>query len=173
MKWFPFFILAYVALGIQFGLSGYAMVWQARPNFVLVAVIFVAMNATRNSALIGCLLLGLMQDAITQQAPPGLAAFSYGAIAILIINTREVVDRDHFLTHISLAILGGLIYAVIAALHGWLYYGYIRANLKPMRPAGGPLFVGALYSGILAPLVMMLLRRTKRTFGFRPARTHV
>ena len=36
MKWFPFFILAYLVAGIQFGLSGYGVVFQARPNLLLI-----------------------------------------------------------------------------------------------------------------------------------------
>ena len=45
MRWISFFILAYVALGLQTGISA-AMQWRhAGPNIVLLAVVFIAMNA--------------------------------------------------------------------------------------------------------------------------------
>ena len=172
MKWFPFFILAYLALGIQFGLSGYAAILNARPNFVLLVAIFVAVNAPRNAALAACLLLGLMQDLLMHESPLGLTAFAYGLIAVAVLSTQEIVDRDHFLTHISLAILAGLLYAVVVALHSWLYYSVLHPSPKLTRPSVGPLFTGAFYTGVLAPFVFAALGRSKRVFGFRSKRTH-
>lgn len=169
MRWFPFFILAYIAFGVQIGLRGYF----DGPNFVLLAAIFIAVNAPRNAALLGCFILGLMQDLLTQQSPLGLTAFSYGVIGIFVVSTQEMVYRDHFLTHIFLGLIGGLIYAILVYTHGWLYYGLIHRSLRlEARPSAGPLFAGALYTALLAPFVLAGLRRTKRLFGFRSARMH-
>ena len=121
MRFLPFFILAYIALGIQSGLTGYGAIYQARPNLALLVVIFIAVNANRDAALLGCFLLGLTQDLLTGQSPLGLNAVSYGLIGILVINTQEVVYSDHFLTHISLGLLGGLMYALLVYGHGWIY----------------------------------------------------
>ena len=168
MRWFPFFILAYVVLGVQLGLSGYVDVYRAQPNFVLLAAVFVAVNAQRDAALLGCFLLGLMQDLLTQ-SPLGLTAFSYGLIGMFVVSTQEIVYREHFLTHLSLGFAGGLIYAFIVFAHG-LLYPLLHASRGFLRPSLGPLFAGAVYTAILAPLLMYLLQRMRKPFGFRPLR---
>ena len=172
MRFLPFFILAYIALGIQSGLAGYGTLYQSRPNLALLVVIFIAVNANRDAALLGCFLLGLTQDLLTGQSPLGLNAVSYGLIGMLVINTQEVVYSDHFLTHISLGLLGGLVYALLIYGHGWIYYSLIHSSLKSARPSAMPLVAGAFYTAALAPFVLAILRRIKRVFGFRPLRSH-
>src|SRR5215212_2628538 len=54
-------ILAYVALGAQIGLSAFIRVGGAPPNLVLLAALFVALNAPKEPALLGCFGLGLIQ----------------------------------------------------------------------------------------------------------------
>src|SRR5437660_11800546 len=98
MRWLPFFILAYVMLGVQVGLSGYDQLHRGRPNFVLLAVVFIAVNGHRDAALLGCFLLGFMQDLLTQ-APVGLTAFAYGALGVLIVAMPQVVCRGLFRPH--------------------------------------------------------------------------
>src|SRR5690349_6692345 len=112
MRWLPYFILAYVTLGLQIGLGEYLSWHGARPNLVLVAVLFVALHAPRDAALLGCFSLGLLQDLLSQH-PPGLYALSYGLVAMLAVGLQHVVDRDHPLTHAGLALAGGLITAVV------------------------------------------------------------
>jgi rod shape-determining protein MreD len=172
MRWFPFFILAYVAFGIQTGLRGFIDVRGAEPNFVLLAAVFVAVNAQRDAALLGCLLLGLFQDLLSPHAAIGLNSFAFGAIAVCVVSTQEIVYKDHFLTHLTLGLGGGLLYAALVYGHGWLYYVVMHAPLRASRPSGGPLLGGAVYTALVAPLVFGLLRKIKRRFGFRPLRTH-
>ncbi len=45
MRWLPYFILAYVALGVQVGLGHYVSYKGAAPNLVLVAAVFIGLNA--------------------------------------------------------------------------------------------------------------------------------
>lgn len=170
MRWLPFFILAYVVLGVQVGLSGYDHLHRGRPNFVLLAVVFIAVNGHRDAALLGCFLLGFMQDLLTQ-APLGLNAFAYGAIGMLVIAMQEVVYREHFLTHLMLGFVGGVVYAAIAYTHG-LIYSAIRGPSAYPRPLLAPLLEGAIYTAVLAPFVLYVLVRMKRLFGFRPSRSH-
>src|SRR5947209_15581422 len=121
MRWLPFVILAYVALGVQVGLSGYVSVYHARPDLVLLAAIFVAVHAQRDVALLACFLLGLAKDSLMPGLPMGLTAFSYGLVAIFILSTHDLVYREHFLTHVSLALVSGLITASVVFAHGLIY----------------------------------------------------
>jgi rod shape-determining protein MreD len=168
MRWLPFLILAYVALGVQIGLSGYVDVQRARPNFVLLAVIFIAVNAQRDAALLGAFMLGLMQDLLTD-SPLGLSAFTYALIAMLVVGMRELVYREHFLTHLFLGFVGGVIFAAVVYVHGLIYlWAHPRGGW--MRPSLAPLLGAAVYTAVLAPVVLYLLQRTRRAFGFRAVR---
>ena len=73
MRWITYFILAYVILGLQIGAGPFLRFQGASPNLVLLAVIFITMNAPRDAALLGAFSLGVMQDLLTAQ-PPGLFA---------------------------------------------------------------------------------------------------
>jgi rod shape-determining protein MreD len=173
MRWLPFFILAYVALGVQSGLSGYDQVdrlYHARPNLVLLSALFVAVHAQRDAALLAAFILGLMQDLLTD-SPLGLNAFAYGAIAAIIVNVQEMVYRDHVLTHVSLGLVGGLIYAAIVYLHGLIYHwAHTGRSSSWSRPSLLPLLAGAVYTAALAPVVLYVLQRFRRVFGFRAVR---
>jgi rod shape-determining protein MreD len=171
MRWLPFFILAYVMLGLQVGLSGYGHVLSGRPNLVLMALVFVAINAQRTAALVGCFILGLLQDLLTQQSPLGLNAICYTMVGWFIVSTQEIVDRNHFLTHIVLVLLGGLLYSLLIYGHGWIYYGWLKSGLRLAHPRGTPLIVSAVYSALLAPFVLFVLFRMRRIFGFRSLRS--
>src|SRR5215218_7478444 len=103
MRGLGFTILAYVALALQIGLGPF-IEWQgARPNLVLLAAVFIGMNAKREPALLACFLLGLVQDLLTGQTL-GVYAFSYGLAALLITGSAQVVYRDHPLAHVTMAL---------------------------------------------------------------------
>src|SRR5687768_9200547 len=102
MRWLPYFILAYVALGVQVGLGHYVAMRGASPNVVLVAAVFIGLYAPRETALLGCFGMGLMQDLLTRQ-PLGLFALSFGLVGLLVAGVQQLVDREHPLTHAALA----------------------------------------------------------------------
>src|SRR5215212_5135764 len=120
MRWLAYFIFAYLALGIQVGLNGYVGIQGAQPNFVLLLVVFIALNGARDQALLGAFLLGIMQDLLTLQ-PMGTWAFSYGLVAMSVFSTQEIVYPEHPLTHFSLALSGGILCGVVLTLQHWVY----------------------------------------------------
>lgn len=180
MRWLAYLILAYVAIAVQIGLSPYVRWRGAAPNFVLLAGVYIALNAPRDAALLGCFCMGLLQDLVTQQ-PPGLFAFSYGLTALLAVGSHHVVHREHLLTYFLLALLGGLITATVLLVHGWVHPASPQAvggaggatTLPAVRLSAGTEFLRALYTAALAPVVLGLLQRTKRFFAFQPQRRKV
>src|SRR5918992_2856437 len=108
MRLLPYFILAYVTLGLQLGLGRYADVGGGAPNLVLLAVIFIAGNAPRDAALPGAFSLGVMQD-LLGPGPLGLYAVAYGLVALVALRTRHSVYRDHPLTNLSVALAAGVL----------------------------------------------------------------
>jgi rod shape-determining protein MreD len=175
MRWISYFILAYVVLGLQTGITA-AMEWHASgPNLVLLAVVFIAMNAPRDVALLGSFILGGMQDLCTQ-GTMGLYAFSYGLVAMFVVTAQQAVYREHPLTHFSLTLVGGLMTAAVIYIHDWIRPEQITrvigaANQLPvMRYPLLPRIYTALYTAILAPFVLFGLQKIKRVFQFQPSR---
>jgi rod shape-determining protein MreD len=162
LRWLTYFILAYLTLGLQIGLAAHIAIGGARPNLVLLAVIFIAINAPRDAALLGCFVLGCLQDLTTQQ-PLGIFALAYGLVAMFTISTQQIVYRGHPLTHFSLALVGSFLTDAVILLHGWVR----GPRISPML-----LFYSALYTAILAPIVLGVLHQLKKAFAFQtPRRT--
>ncbi len=116
MRWSTIAILAYVTLGLQTGLSVAMDVGGAGPNFVLIAVIFICLNAPRDTALLAAFLLGALQD-LTSQGTMGLYSFSYGLVGLMATSARQTVYREHALTHFSLVLAAGILTAMVLAVH--------------------------------------------------------
>ena len=179
MRWFAYFILAYFAIALQIGLAPFIAYRGAAPNLVLLAAVFIALNAPRDAALLGCFCLGVLQDLVTQQ-PPGLFALSYGLLGVVVFGAHQVVYRDHPLTHFSLALLGGLITTAVLLAHGWIH----PASPAVARTAGAPAlgairlspgteFTRVAYTAVLAPVVLGALQRVRKVFAFQPQRRKV
>lgn len=160
MRWISYFILAYITLGIQTGLARAMDFHSSAPNFVLMAVVYISMNAPRDAALLGAFILGALQD-LTSQGTMGLYSLSYGLVAMFVGSARQVAYREHPLTHFSLTLGGGLITAAILFIHGWL-----------RGPHSGlmALVYTAIYSAVLAPIILGVLQRMKMVFKFQGAR---
>jgi rod shape-determining protein MreD len=165
MRWIAFFILAYGVLGIQTGINSFVRIQSpggffAEPNFGLLAVVFIGLFAPSKEALLGCFTLGAMQDLATQQ-PLGFFAFSYGLTALILIGASQAVYREHPLTHVSCALLGGCVTAAIVLARHLVRH-------SPWTPM--PLFGGAIYTAMLAPFVVGGLGKIRKLFAFQPAR---
>lgn len=172
MRWPAYFIFAYLMLGLQVGVSHYIALWGAAPNLGLIAVIFIALNARRESALLGCFFIGLLQDLLTEQQP-GLYALSYGLAALLATAIAQRDTRAHPLVHAALALAGSLITAIILLLHSRLHPAapaltdlkISAARISPRLEA-----VRALYTVIVAPVVLFGMNALREVFDFKPAR---
>ncbi len=155
MRWIAYFILAYVMMGLQVGLSGVLRYQGAGLNFVLLAVVFIAMNAPREAALLGCFWLGFMQDLATQQ-PIGVFALAYGLVGMFIVSTQPAVYRDHPLTHFSLVLAGGLMTGAVMVVQAWVHPG--RGADAAVRVAPTILFATAIYTAVRGPVVRGVLQ---------------
>jgi rod shape-determining protein MreD len=176
MRWLAYFILAYVAIALQIGLGPYVSYRGAAPNIVLLAVVFVGLNAPRDAALLGCFLMGVLQDLVTQQ-PPGLFALSYGLTAMLAVSSHQVVSREHAMSHFTVALIGGLLTSAVLLLHAWIHPAAPRSlapdgttPLPAIRLSAAVEFTRTVYTALLAPVVLGLLQRSRRFFAFQPQR---
>ena len=167
MRWAAYAILVYVAIGIQIGVADFARVGGsgARPDLVLLAVIFIAVNAPRDQALLGAFGIGLIADLVTV-GPLGLYALAYSLVGMFVVSTQELVYKAHPVTHFALGLAGGLIAGAMVLIHGW-----VRGPSVSVTGVLG----SALYTALLAPVVLGLLHLVRGAFAFqsrRRARSH-
>jgi rod shape-determining protein MreD len=160
VRWPIYFILAYLAAGLQLGLGDYLSLAGARPNLMLIAAVFIAINAPRDAALLGCFALGVMQDLLTLDRL-GLHGLAYGVFAMMASGQATGNIRTNAFAHFLFALVGGLVTAMVM-----LSYSRIHG---PSRSIGVELW-GALYTALLAPLVIWALNRLRSYFSFEPAR---
>src|SRR5688500_5085379 len=140
MRWASYFILAYLALGIQIGAGEFLRVGGARPDLVLLAVIYIASNAPRDAALGGAFGMGLMVD-LVGLGPLGLFALAYGVVAMFVVSMQELMYKEHPLAHFLVALIASLLVSTVGLVHGWIH--------GPLLPLGEQ-FKTALYTALLA-----------------------
>lgn len=157
MRWLPFILLAYVMLGLQIGLGGLPRAGAV--NFVLIAAVFLSLNATRSVAVPACFGLGLLQD-LAGIGPIGTFALIYSIVALLVAGTDRALSAEHPLTHFVITLAGGIVTAIVLWLHGKVAkYGVSM----PMAPG----LVSAFYSAVVAMPALWVLNRMRRYFRFR------
>lgn len=159
MRWVPYFILAYLAVGLQIGISGF-LGQGAKPDLVLLAVIFIAIHAPRDAALLGCFGLGIISDLVSIN-PLGVYAIAYSIVGMFVISTQELVYKAHPVTHFTLGFVAGLLSGSVVVIHGWI---------RGPRASVTELLAAALYTAILAPIVLGLLNLTRGAFSFQRRR---
>ena len=159
MRWAAYFILVYLAVGVQLGMGDFVRVGAsgARPDLVLLAVIFIAIHAPRDAALLGAFGIGLVKD-MTSLSPLGLYAIAYSLVGMFTVSTQEYVYRAHPVTHVILGFVGSLLAGGVVLIHGWI---------KGPPASMGEVFGSALYTALLAPVVLGLLNLAKGAFAFR------
>jgi rod shape-determining protein MreD len=159
MRWPAFFILVYLAVGLQIGMGDFVRIGGAgaRPDLVLLAVIFIAIHAPRDAALLGAFTIGLVKD-MTTLSPLGLYAIAYSLVGMFIVSTQEYVYRAHPVTHVTLGFVGSLLAGAVVLIHGWI---------KGPPASLGEVFGSALYTALLAPLILGALNLAKGAFSFR------
>ena len=160
MRWTPYLILAYLAVGLQIGMAEYLRVGAARPDLVLLAVIFIAIHAPREAALLGCFGLGLIQDLVSLN-PLGVYALAYSMVGMFVVSTQELVYKAHPVTHFTLGFVGALLCGTVVVIHGWI---------RGPRASVTDVLAAALYTALLAPIVLGLLNLTRRAFSFQRRR---
>ena len=156
MRWPAYLILAYVAVGLQIGVGEYLRVGAAKPDLVLLATIFIAIHAPREPALLGCFFLGLIQDLVALN-PLGLYALAYGLTGAVTVATQEYVYKAHPVTHFGLGLAGGLLSGAVVLIHGWVRGPHASVH---------DVLACALYTAVLAPVVLALLNLVKKGFSF-------
>lgn len=161
MRWLTFSICGIIVLTLQSTIAPRFSLFGAGPDWLLVVVVFFALNARLADAALAAWALGACADLMTIERP-GLLAISYTLAALLVSSVREYSFREHAMTQFVIVLLMGFL-----VRSAWLIYRHLLYD-----PAGsvflellGYVFWGALYTAIWAPPAHKVLLSLARTFG--------
>lgn len=181
MNWIAFAIAAWIACGLEYGLADAFRLGDTpvAPSFLLILGVFVCLWGSPSATLISCLVVGLLLDFIYQQqiqdAEQFVTIIGPNALGLLlggyaVLNMRALMFRRNALALGFLTIVaGGLMHIVAWAL---LYLRTVWSEPVLGAVAGelGYRLAGAVYSGVAALLVGVILGAVRPVFGF-PADT--
>lgn len=175
MRLLPYLILAYVAVALQIGLGSLLAFGGSAPNFVLLAAIFIALQAPREAALLGCFGLGLIHDLVSQQ-PLGLYALAYGLVALMIVGSQSSLQRENPVAHLMLAAVGGIVVTLVILVNqrsapaGPAVQVSPDVTLPAIRVGPGALIWGVVWTTLLAPVVLWPMNKLRKRFAFDHSR---
>ncbi len=137
-----------VLLALQTALAPRAELLGARPDWLLVGVIYLGLFAPMREAVVASWLLGLCGDLLTVERF-GLLSLTYVAAAASVASVREYVFRFHWLTQFAMVLTASLLVRALWAGYCAVVYG------AAARRADGwtaEIVIGSLYTACWAPL---------------------
>jgi len=180
MHWIPFVILAYVVVLVQVTVWGTltftgTAIGSIGPDLAAMVAVFIALNARRGTeVMIAAWILGFGLDLTTgggtvSAAAVGPMAAGYALAAGAIHRVREAFFRERAVTQAFLAAL----FCLVA--HGlWVTVQCLLAYEVVTWSTWGRLLLQAAalacYTGVLMPLVNLLLRRVRGLLISAPLR---
>lgn len=161
MRWLNFGIFTAVLLAAQTVVAPAIELAGARPDWLLVVVIFLGLYAPKREALIGGWVIGVSADLLTLERF-GFLAISYGLTVLLVMAVREYVFRYRASTQFVLTLVVGF-----ALQTSWLVYR--RFAYAPSTSVGWELISycvpAAVYTAIWAPILARGFLRLSKILG--------
>jgi len=151
-----FILLAVLTVSLQATVAGRTSWAGARPDWVLVLVVFYALHARADDAMPAGWVAGALADLMTIERF-GLLAVCYGLAAIVVCALRDWVFTRHPLTQFSATLVCALLVQVL-----WLAYRLVIG--LPAGPAAA-VFGSCLYTALWAPPVHWVLLKMPRLLG--------
>jgi cell shape-determining protein MreD len=154
MRWITFFILLYLMYALQIAHVG-ALGWgQNRDDgwpaleFLPLLAVFYALFAAETAGAMAALCCGLAYD-IGNHDFAGTNMIPLALVALVIIRIRLFVVREHAIAHFVMALLGVMMWAVLAAVYRRLIGAplYSLAFWPHVRHGVG----NAVYTAVVAP----------------------
>ncbi|MCP4710158.1 MAG: rod shape-determining protein MreD [Planctomycetes bacterium] len=171
MRWLSFTFLMLALVLIQVGVcQPFALgLKRITPDLLVVLVVVLAFwPGGEDEVLVACWVLGLMKDLISA-APFGCYAFSFGLLAMLIRQLREMIYGDRLLPMMLVTVLGsfGVEQTVYMLSHfkGIDFGGQYRELSKMM-------LFSAMLSALLLPYINWLVQKIHRRLGLPRGRSY-
>ena len=161
MRWLTFAILAVLVLTLQAAVAPRVELYSARPDFLLVVVVFLSLYAPSRDAIAAGWVLGVCADLMTIERF-GVIALSYGLTSIIITLIREYLFRYRMMTQMVVTLT-----ACMLVRTAWTMYYHLL--YEPRSSLLGDWLIGGVmvsaYTAALAPFVFRLLLSMSRPLG--------
>ena len=161
MRWLSFVICALVFITLQSAVAPYLQVFGARPDWLLVVVVFFALYARGADAVMGAWLIGFIADLMTIEQF-GLMSLSYALAALVVVGLRDFLFKYHAVTQFMVTL------AICALVRSaWAMFCLMQYENASWTVAGllvNALIV-ALYTAAFAPPVDRLLLKMSGLLG--------
>jgi rod shape-determining protein MreD len=161
MRWLTFAILAVLVLTLQAAVAPRLELFSARPDFLLVVVVFLSLYAPSRDAIAAGWILGACADLMTIERF-GVIALSYGLTAMIVTSLREYLFRYRVMTQLVAALT-----ACLLVRTAWtMYYHLLYEAREPMLSdwlIGG--VIASVYTAALAPFAFRVLLGLSRSLG--------
>ena len=162
MRWLTFTILALITLTLQGSVAFRFEMLGLRPDWILAVVVLVALYARPQDTVIGAWVLGLAADLMTLERL-GFMALTYALVAWLVVAVRPFLFGYRATTQFLVTVGAALLVQTVWGVYRLCVYP------DPAWSAGSvwvEISLGALYTGLWAPLIGKLLLRCARLLGF-------
>jgi rod shape-determining protein MreD len=164
-RWWPFIILALVFLVCQT-----TFVWRMRiegyePNWMLILMIHYALWAPWPDAGLCAWVIGMLVDLQTHSTPLGPHSLCFGLVAWILAQFRNVLFRDHPLTHIFIT----FVFAFAVQFLLQLYWAWKVPELSRPEIAEAALYY-SLYTAAWSPVILGVLIKLQGWTGLGPSR---
>ena len=166
MRWAVFFMLLMALLTLQ-TTFGTRLEWMgARPDWLLILVVFLAFHADHRDAVIGGWCVGFCADLMSIERL-GVIALGYALIALLIVNMRDALFRYRWTTQVLVTF-----FACILVRTAWTAYRTTMYDIDDslMSDLGMNILVVSLYTALWAPVLHGGLRGVGGVLGLNVRR---
>ena len=161
MRWVTFMLVVVALLTVQSTVAPRLSLIGARPDWLLVAVVVLALHAPARDAAIGAWIIGACADLMTIERF-GLIALTYLLVAMIVTSVREFLFRHRWRTQVIVTLA-----VCLLVRSAWLVYFHLV-----YAPAGSVLgdwlievLLVSIYTAAWTPLFNRGFLRMARALG--------
>jgi rod shape-determining protein MreD len=168
MRWLTFVICAVVVITLQASIAP-RLAWRGvRPDWILVLIVFFALNGRSIDVLIGAWILGALVDLQTLPAPMGFFSLTYALTAALVYSVREYLFREHVLTYVFVTFFVCLLVQGVWGIHQLIT---LDSNVGPFDVLLRLPLTAAMLTALWSIPAYVVLLPLNRAMGLSPARS--
>ena len=159
MKWYLLILLSFIFVIFEVAFPPSWQLGHSHPEFALLLMIYLVLNAQTNDTIYAAWLVGLIKD-LFSTGRLGTHSLIYFAGALLLLQLRRYLYREEILVQIAVAFVAVFVADMVyllqlsVAMPGIELGGHLRRVL-----------IATLYSTACAPIVFLLLDAIRRPIG--------
>jgi rod shape-determining protein MreD len=166
LNWILVLVIAYLLCLMQTGMTSWLRWWgEASPNLLLVLLIFLGLHAPLHTLAMASVVLGVAYD-LTHSTPFGFGTISFALIGLSMVQLRQMVFREHPISHATLGLVCGVMLAVILVVLQW-FRGWVFEIPIESRSSLGVLLKSAVLTIPATVVLVWLLRKYRSTLGLK------